>query len=245
MLYLIGLGLNEEGFSYEAYNAVKNSRKIYLESYTVELPFSKEELEQKLEKKVKEVKREYVEGNGAEKLVIEAKEDNVALLVYGSPLMATTHMSIIEECRNKKVPYRIVQGASILDAVGETGLSLYKFGKITSIPNFEIDVDSFIKVVKENEIINAHTLILIDIGLKFSQAFDKLERAAKSKRVEIKKMLVCSRLGTKRSSILYKPFKEFKKLRESLDKDVKAPFSFVIPSEVLNIIEEDVLKRLN
>src|SRR3989344_3165918 len=76
MLYIIGLGLNEEGFSFEAYNAVKNSRRVYLESYTVEFPFSKEELEVKLEKKIKELKREDVESDRFEK---EAKGRKLVL----------------------------------------------------------------------------------------------------------------------------------------------------------------------
>src|SRR3989344_5138084 len=163
MLYLIGLGLNEEGFSFEAFNAVKNSRKVYLESYTVEFPYNIELLEERLEKKVKKVDRSFVE-NGVENLIREAKEINIALLIYGSPLMATTHISIIDECKKKRIPYRIVNGASILDAIGETGLSLYKFGKIASLPFHE--ADSFIDLVKENLSINAHTLILVDIGMK-------------------------------------------------------------------------------
>lgn len=236
MLYLIGLGLNEEGFSFEAYNAVKNSRRVYLEGYTVEFPFSKEELEVKLEKKIKELKREDVESN---RLVNEAKEDNVALLVYGAPLTATTHISLIEECRKRKVPYRVIQGASILDAVAETGLSLYKFGKIASMPNHE--ADSFIDLVKENQTINAHSLILIDIGMSFALAIVKLERAIKSRKLRFEKMLVCSLLGTKRSKIYYKKFMEFKKEKDNLK--IQAPFCFVIPSEELNMVEEEILKR--
>ena len=236
MLYIIGLGLNEEGFSFEAYNAVKNSRRVYLESYTVEFPFSKEELEVKLEKKIKELKREDVE---SDRLVKEAKEDNVALLVYGAPLMATTHISLIEECRKRKVPYRVIQGASILDAVAETGLSIYKFGKIASLPKFE--ASSFIDIVKVNLDMNAHSLILIDIGLSFSDALDLFEKAAKGRKLVLGKMLVCSLLGTKRSKIYYKKFMEFKKEKETLK--IKAPFCFVIPAEELNIVEGEIFGR--
>ncbi|KKM86908.1 hypothetical protein LCGC14_1274180 [marine sediment metagenome] len=45
MLYLIGLGLNEKGISLEGLEAVKKCEKVYLESYTAEIPYSKEDLE--------------------------------------------------------------------------------------------------------------------------------------------------------------------------------------------------------
>ena len=246
MLYLIGLGLNEEGFSFEGFNAIKNSRKVYLEGYTVDFPYKLEKLEEKLNKKLKIVDRDFVE-NQLGKLIIEAKEMNIALLIYGAPLSATTHITIIEEIRKKKIPYRVIQGASIFDGIAETGLSLYKFGMTTSMPAWlpekNFTPDSFIEVVMKNQSIDAHTLILIDIGLSFSKALDQLEKAAKSKKLEIPRMLVCSKLGTKQSSILCKSFKEYKKEKDSLDTDIKSPYCFVIPSDNLNQVEEEILKR--
>jgi len=84
---------------------------------------------------------------------------------------------------------------------------------------------------------------LIDIGLSFSKALDQLEKAMKSKKLEIPRMLVCSKIGTKQSSILCKSFKEYKKDKDSLDTDIKSPYCFVIPSDTLNQVEEDILKR--
>ena len=48
MLYIIGLGLNEKSISLEGIEAIEKCEKIYLESYTVEFPYSFEELEKKL-----------------------------------------------------------------------------------------------------------------------------------------------------------------------------------------------------
>ena len=40
MLYLIGLGLNENGISKQGLDVIGKCKKIYLENYTVEFPYS-------------------------------------------------------------------------------------------------------------------------------------------------------------------------------------------------------------
>ncbi|MBS3085857.1 diphthine synthase [Candidatus Pacearchaeota archaeon] len=235
MLYLIGLGLNPEGFSYEAFEAVKNCRKIYLENYTVELPYDKEEIEGLINKRVILADRSLVESN---KIVNEAKEQNVALLVYGSPLMATTHITLIQEAKKNKIPIRVIQGASILDAVSETGLQLYKFGKITSIakPQENFNSQSFISIVKENLSINAHSLILIDIGLPFKDALKQLQDAVKKEGVNLYSLVVCERLGLNNAKIYHNTPLRLKLLK------IKSPFCFIIPAQKLHFLEEEVLK---
>ena len=231
MLYLIGLGLDRDGFSYGSYNAVKNSRVVYLENYTVEFPYGKEELEELIQKRVREADRDFVEGF---EILKEAAEKNVALLVYGSPLTATTHVSLIEEAKKRKIPARIIQGASVLDGVSETGLQTYKFGKTASMPDFE--ADSFTEIVKENASIKAHSLVLIDVGIKFRDALDRLEKSSAKKKITLKKIVVCSRLGTKDGRIFYGETRELK------NKDVAAPFCFIIPSD-LHFMEKEFLEK--
>ncbi len=101
MLYLIGLGLDVKGISLQGLEATKKCKKIYLENYTVDFPYSLKELEKSIERKIIPSDRNFVE-NGIEDLVKEAKKENVALLVYGSPLTATTHMSLIQEAKEQK-----------------------------------------------------------------------------------------------------------------------------------------------
>jgi len=228
MLYIIGLGLNEKGLSFEGIEAIEKCEKIYLENYTVEFPYSVEELEKIAGNKIINANRELVE---SDKLIKEAKKENVALLVYGSPLTATTHITLIQEAKKQKIKYEIIYNASVLDGVAECGLQLYKFGKITSIPNFE--ADSFIEIVKENQKINAHSLILVDIGLNFKNAIDRLERLMKREKINVK-IVVCERLGTKEKKIFYGNLNELK------DKEVEAPFCFIIPAK-LHFLEEEVL----
>ena len=58
MLYIVGLGLNEKGISKEGLEAVKKCKKIYLESYTVDFPYSMKDLEKVFKKKVIILSRE-------------------------------------------------------------------------------------------------------------------------------------------------------------------------------------------
>ena len=91
MLYIIGLGLNVDGISKYGHDIVRRCKRVYLENYTVDFPYSEGELKEKLGlKKIISADREKVEGLG---IVDEAKRMDVCLLVYGSPLTATTHIS--------------------------------------------------------------------------------------------------------------------------------------------------------
>lgn len=230
MLYLIGLGLNEKGISQQGLEAIKECEKIYLENYTVEFPYSIKKLESIIKKRIIFAKRELVESNS---LVKDAKKENIALLVYGSPLTATTHISLIQEAIKQKIKYEIIFNTSVIDAVAETGLQLYKFGKITSLPNFE--ADSFMETIKKNQEINAHSLILVDIGLEFKTAIERLERLIEREKIS-NKIVVCERLGIENSKILYKKIPELK------NKKIKNPFCLIIPGK-LHFLEEEMLNK--
>ena len=136
------------------------------------------------------------------------------------------------------IKYKVIYNASILDAVAESGLQLYKFGKIASMPAWKksFTPDSFMKIVQENQSMKAHSLILMDIGLEFQEALTQLETAAKSYDIPLKKILVCQTLGTSRSKILYKNIMEFKEYRR-----IRSPYCIIIPSK-LHFMEKEVLK---
>ena len=233
MLYLIGLGLNERGISKEGLLAIEKCAKIYVEGYTIDFPYPIEEL--KLGKNFEVFDRGKVESN---KLIQEAKGRKIALLVYGCPLFATTHMSLVSDAQKQGVRVKIVYSASVFDAIAETGLQLYKFGKIASMPAWRnnYEPDSFIELVKANESIKAHTLILVDIGLSFKKALVQLEMAARNKFFDLDKIVVCSKLGTEEGKIFYGTIEY---LRE---KSFDMPFCFIIPSE-LHFLEKEMLER--
>jgi len=237
MLYLIGLGLNVDGISAYGLEIVKRCKRVYLDNYTVDFPYSVEELGEFIGKKIIRADRELLESLS---LVDEAQKMDVALLVYGSPLTATTHISLIQEAKRTRVRYKVIYNASILDAVAETGLQLYKFGKIASVPKWQENFtpDSFMKTIQENISIKAHSLILCDIGLDFQDALKQLSQAARNYKISLKKIIVCQCLGTKHRRIVYR---ELKNLEEE---DFKKPYCIIIPSK-LHFMELEVLKEFS
>ena len=78
MLYIIGTGLNKKDISLRGIEALKICRKIYLEDYTSDFPYSIRELEKAIKKKVVNANREFVESSDI--LLKESKSKFVYLL---------------------------------------------------------------------------------------------------------------------------------------------------------------------
>ena len=236
MLYIIGLGLDKKGISQQGLEIVKRCKKVYLENYTVDFPYTAHELEEVINKEIIGVDREFVEGL---EFVDEASKKDVALFVYGSPLSATTHITIVEECRASGIKCKVIYSASVFDAVAETGLQLYKFGKVASMPAWKesYSPDSFMEIVKENRSIKAHSLILFDIGLDLQDALDQLKKSCENHKMELKKIVLCQSLGTSKSKIFYKTLKELEEFTS-----VRKPYCLIIPGD-LHFVESEVLKN--
>jgi len=241
MLYLIGLGLNFDSISKRGLEKIQKCKKVYLENYTVDFPYTKNKLEEVIGKKIISVDRDFVESL---KIVDEAKKKDVALLVYGSPLTATTHITLLDEAKKSRVKTNVIYNASIFDAVARSGLQLYKFGKISSIPKWEekqensYAPDSFMENVKDNQSINAHSLILIDIGLEFPDAVKQLKSSAKTHDIKIDKIVVCQMMGTRQERIIYGDIEEVQ------EHNVKLPYCIIIPGK-MHFMEKEVLESFD
>jgi diphthine synthase len=236
MLYLVGLGLNKEGISKQGFEIVKHSKRVYLENYTVDFPYPLDDLEVVFGKKVESVNREFIEGLT---YIDEAKKKDVVILVYGSPLTATTHITIVDECKKSRVKCKVIYGASIFDSVAKTGLQLYKFGKVASMPTWQKEKnftpDSFVEIVKQNNSIEAHSLILVDIGLNFDKAAEQLKKSFENHKLKLEKFAVCQMMGTGKEKIYYGDLKEFDKVF------IRSPYCFVIPNK-MHFLEKEIIE---
>ena len=235
MLYLIGLGLNANGISKEGLDAIKRCKKVYLENYTVDFPYEEGALKGLFDKKFSPADRAFVESL---KIIDEAMKKDVGLLIYGSPLTATTHITLVQEAKASRVKCKIIHNSSILDAVAETGLQLYKFGKTASMPKWDekknFTPESFMTVVEANNSIEAHTLILIDIGLGSWDALDQLEISAKNKGIKLNKIIIGQGLGTKNRKVFYDTIENLRSDR------ITKPFCIIIPGK-LHFVEKEFL----
>ncbi|PKM92224.1 MAG: diphthine synthase, partial [Euryarchaeota archaeon HGW-Euryarchaeota-1] len=102
----------------------------------------------------------------AQKTTSLKTNQNFALLVFGDPLIATTHTELILEAKQRGIETKIIHNISILDVISRTGLQPYKFGKTTSIPFWQENIEykplGFYNVLEQNLSIGAHTLFLLD-----------------------------------------------------------------------------------
>jgi len=235
MLYLIGIGLVKGDISMSAKEAIEKCDEIFVESYT---SIYDSDINTLFGKNVKLLSREETESL---KFLTGAKEKNIVLLVVGDPLSATTHFEIISECRKLNIEYKIIHSVSILTAVAETGLSLYRFGKVTSIPkpqeNFK--PTSFVEILKQNQSIDAHTLFILEPELNLPEAVDILLDVASDVLTQKTFAIGCARLGHSNSKISYGTLSNIKKMSFG-----NTPHCLIVPAK-LNFKEEEFINNFS
>ena len=155
-----------EDITVRGLNAVKKCSKIFLEAYTSVFGVDKDALESFYGKQITLADREFVESGIG--MLEGAKESDVALLVVGDALCATTHTDLFLRAREMDIEVQVIHNASIMNAIAVCGLQLYRFGQTVSLPLFEENWKpaSFYDKVAENYKSNLHTLCLLDIKMK-------------------------------------------------------------------------------
>lgn len=260
VLYFVGLGLSDEkDVTLKGHEAIKNSKYVYLEAYTSILMISQKRLEEYYEKEFILADREFVESN-CDDMIRQAKEDDVAFCVVGDPFGATTHSDLFIRCKEMGVQVKTIPNASIINAVGITGLQLYRFGEIVSIPFFTENWRpySFAEKIEHNLQRGLHTLCLLDIKVKepteeslckkvkeymeprfmsTNTAAEQLIEAAKENGYELynenSKCIGVARLGSDDQKIVSAELKDF------IDIDMGKPLhSFIICGELHPLEEE-------
>lgn len=246
-LYLIGIGLaTEKDITVRGLEIVKKCDVVYIENYTSLLQCSLQDLKKFYGKEIIQAPRELAE-QGADHIIEEAKDKNIAFLVIGDPFSATTHVEFLKQARYLGVQVEVVHNASILTAVGITGLQLYKFGKTTSIPFLEDNpnLETPYNVIAENRKNDLHTLCLLDIKadqnkfMTVSQALEILKyiENRKGERLINDNLLVvgCARLGSKDFVVKAGKISEIKNIDFG-----KQPHCLIIPGK-MHFIEEEMI----
>ncbi|MEK6808786.1 MAG: diphthine synthase [Nanoarchaeota archaeon] len=238
-LYLIGLGLSDEkDISIKGLEIIKRCDTIFLESYTSKLDCKVSDLEELYKKKVIVADRNLIE-NSLNKILDSAKKQEVAILIIGDVFSATTHINILLECKNMGVRVNVIHNASILTAIGEIGLDVYKFGRTISIPLENKDVKSPVKFLKDNLRLGLHTLILLDcvpLENKFLDINLAVDYLIMNGLKESTDAIGCSALGSDKFKSIYTDLKRLKK-----EKFRKFPQCIVIPGK-LHFIEKEMLE---
>jgi len=245
-LFIIGIGLNDEkDVTVKGLETIRSCDEAYMENYTSLISCSVSDLEKFYEKKITVVDRKFVEQTDT--LVTAARNKKIALLVIGDPFGATTHIDLMLRCKKGNVGFKIINNASILIAVGITGLQIYKFGKTTSIPYPDkgFRPETSYEVIKQNKILGLHTLLMLDLKpeqnkfMTIAEAIDiLLEIESRKKQNVFTEGTFCvgvARIGSDDFAI--KSGKASDLLKEDFG---AAPHSLIVPGE-LHFVEEEAL----
>lgn len=252
MLALVGLGVQGiKSITLEGVEVLKESDIVYLDGYTTYIPENfTEELKEIVRKDVIIIfERKRIEEQ-VDRILDEARIKNVSFAILGDPLFATTHLTLILECKKRDIPYKIIHNTSITSIlINSFGLHSYKFGKIATIVRYSgTPATTVYFTLYENLVKKLHTIFLLEYdvesneGITPNDAFKTLEDAE-----EVYKLgafssetfvIVACRIHRRNEKIY------MGKVQELLDINFgPPPYSLIIPSD-LHFVEKEALKVL-
>ncbi|BBL45400.1 diphthine synthase [Nanobdella aerobiophila] len=238
MFILSGIGNNIDEIPIGLINNIKDADLVFLEYYTNFVDNSILKYLLNINSNIKLIDRDFVEYK-LENIILNNKDKKIILIVSGNPLFATTHFYFIELCKKNNINFKIINSASVFDEVGKTGLFLYKFGRIISVP-FHESTDFYDNIIN-NYRNNLHTLLLLDLDPKNNIYLDHKEAIRKIMNLDKNrvfnedfKLIVCSKLNRDGEKIYYDS------IRNLMNMNIEPPLCIIIPSN-LNKIEEDFL----
>lgn len=242
-LALVSVGLASHlDLSLRAVEAAREAHVVYAETYTMKLDTDVETLEETIGRPITPLLRGGLEEEAA-RLLEAAENSNVAVLVGGDALAATTHLSLLVDAAKRSIPVRVIHGSSVFTAIAETGLSLYKFGRTVTVPLPEKGpVDTVFRALNENQEHGLHTLLLLDLDVpedRYLTVPEAITRLMETGLLSADTLMVAAaRLGSDTQLIRADTALSLK------DADLGAPpHALAVPGQ-LHFLEEEALKTL-
>ena len=253
MLYLIGAGIYDTFEMCNSINILKDCDRIYIERFTSPISDNfiqilKSNLEPR--NKIEFVKRWFVEDG--RQILDESKTLNVGLVSYGDPTIATTFTELRIRAIKNNIIVKVIHAASgITSLVGESGLQIYKIGKLVTMMEERQSAISVYTTIFNNLNLNCHTIILTEYRqdenesvffLKPNDVFSRLLEVEKDIKYEFVSedsfLIVLSRIGTDKQRIVSGKIKSLFGIDYG-----KGPHAIIFPSK-LHFTEEDALLNL-
>ena len=249
MLTLIGLGLfDERDLSLRGLDEAKKADKVYVEIYTSPWHGNLQNLEKLVGNNIEVLKRRDLEENSG-KILEEAKNKDIVIFVGGDPLVATTHSALLLDAEKQKIKTRTIHNASIVSAIAETGLHIYRFGPSVTVPLPEKTKgklpESVYEVIKMNKARGLHTLCLLDIdaeqnkNMTANEAMKILLEMENERREDVftlgTDVIIFARAGSDNFMIIYG------KVKDLLEKDFGIPPAVLIIPGILHFTEKECL----
>ncbi len=247
-LYLIGLGLSPDLITLRGLEKIRKARKVYLDVYTSSFPGSVDEVKRIVGRDdIVLATRSMLEERSSE-IMEELEHGDVALLVIGNPLLATTHVSLLIEAKSRGHSFEVVPAPGIIpNALLLAGLMIYKMGKPVTLtyPREGIISEYPYDVIKDNDSRNLHTILLLEMDMEKNvmmtipeavKLLFKLESMRKEGVISgDRKAVAVSALGSRKQRIC--PCK----LKELLNYEGEGPHTLILVSPKLHFMEEEVL----
>ena len=247
MLFLVGIGLTGKDLSLRAIDVCKRC-ELMVDRYTCLVDDDHINLIKSLsgKKDVKVLGRSDME-EGAKDIISRASTQDVAVLIGGDPLMATTHKILFIEAKKQGVKVNIIHSASVLTAaIGESGLDFYRFGAISTIPKWSAHYTpvSFYETLRKNRQNGLHSLLLLDYSqelaasLSIKEAIGILKKAEESYKSGIikddTKIIVLNRLSSEDSESI------FTSVAKAMSLELGGPSVIIVPAGMTDIEKETV-----
>ena len=247
MLWFIGLGISGfKSIPNEALDVLSKADIVYLEQFTS--PIGKSDLSKiknSTKGEFKLAKRWLVE-DGKE-ILENSKKKKVALLSYGDPYIATTHIELRARAIEEKIKtFSIHAASSLTSMIGECGLHFYKVGRIATIMSEMKSLTTPYYVIYKNIIEGNHTVLLLeynqdkDFFLEPNNALKGLIETEEGQKRNVittsTYAIIASRIGFKDQTIISGKISSLKK------KDFGKPPHTIIITGRMHFTESDALK---
>ena len=250
-LTIIGLGLDSEiDLSLRGLEAARRAEEIFLEDYTSLLSnLSIPRLEELVQKPIRLISRDELEHPGLRNFLGGISSKNVALLVPGDPLTATTHQAVRSQALKQGLDVRVIHASSIFTAApGLAGLFIYKFGSSATITFPDNPSKVPYETLTENKQRGLHTLFFLDLRkpenrfMRISEALQILQENEIQERrgvvTDDSLFVGVARAGSETSTV------HAGTLRDLAGTDFAGPPHTLIAPGKLHFMEEEFLAQL-
>ena len=249
-LYFVGIGIaGADKMGPGARGAIASARRVYMERFTSPVP----------DAELDEVRRIAEEGGAAFKaaarwmvedggeILREARGGDVALVCYGDPYMATTHIELRVRAIAEGIRTQSVHAASALTGiVGECGLHQYKVGRTSTVTRHEASTPY--DILDENVERGCHTVLLLEYDQDSGTFLDPREALKGLLKIEAEARrgaatkdtfaIIASRIGRDNQGI------KAGRIASLLEADAGAPPHSIIVPGSMHFTETDAVSAL-
>ena len=248
MLTFVGLGIGgPQALSEKSRKIISESDLVYFEQFTSPMSETQTQFLQDITKGQFKLAPRWLVEDGKE-ILEAAKTNKVALLSYGDPYIATTHIELrVRAIQDGTKTDTIHASSAITSLIGECGLHFYKVGKTVTIMSGIPSSTAYYSIF-ENLKLGNHTIILLEWNQNknfFLDPKDAISSLLDQEKEQGRKVfsgdtygIVASRIGQDGQKIIAAKFSDLAK------QDFGAPPHTIIIPGMMHFTESDALKAL-